>query len=534
MINNVLNSMLKKQKGAIILMFLVFLPMMLAFAGLAIDFGYIYVEKTKLQNAADAAALAGVPYLKSGEKAISEYVAGMLLGNSFTPTSRAGSDENLSKDANWKMRYERTKQLQDPVIVVDSPMDADRLRVSLFKTIKLIFLPIVSNDLASVDLTTTAVAENFNASSPAPAPDPTPKARSASSASSDRLSEEFAIIALEKFSVGVGFAGGDQGFVNIPSFRSAYVTNDRYHYGDFNKYLTQSVYTKKLSISAGSQLRIGQGGILYIDTKPPTSNYSLKDINANGLVVENHSDISDDSSKISTVTKFASDVEKDGRSLFQINSEKTNGEDVIKYEVNEENFVVTNAMLAATGKVSEDGFVKVPIVFYVPDSYWKTHTKVPTIHFNVSAVKEHPKGAEYTYDFQAPIIAEGANLILAGEYYVENNIGYIAEDFTRYSGDVYCLTDSNKRGGDLIVSVKVRYPAKSHDSSTLDYHYVKEFRGIVYANSINIEGFNVFKRHMFRKALIANNVTFSASEGSGDFAHKFELLPVTKKIRLVE
>lgn len=57
-----------KEKGAIIVFTALLLPFMMICVGLAFDLGNLYVHKTRLQNAADAAALAGArAYAASGE-----------------------------------------------------------------------------------------------------------------------------------------------------------------------------------------------------------------------------------------------------------------------------------------------------------------------------------------------------------------------------------------------------------------------------------------------------------------------------------
>jgi Flp pilus assembly protein TadG len=48
----------KKQKGAVAIIAALSLPILIGFAGLALDLGRLYVEKTELQNASDACALA--------------------------------------------------------------------------------------------------------------------------------------------------------------------------------------------------------------------------------------------------------------------------------------------------------------------------------------------------------------------------------------------------------------------------------------------------------------------------------------------
>lgn len=54
---------IKLQQGSSIVAAMLFLPVMLAFFALAIDIGYYYVVRNELQNAADAAALAGAENL---------------------------------------------------------------------------------------------------------------------------------------------------------------------------------------------------------------------------------------------------------------------------------------------------------------------------------------------------------------------------------------------------------------------------------------------------------------------------------------
>lgn len=57
----------KKQKGAVTVMAAVMLPVVLAFTGIAVDIGRLYVEKAKLQNLADAAATAALVQMKKPE-----------------------------------------------------------------------------------------------------------------------------------------------------------------------------------------------------------------------------------------------------------------------------------------------------------------------------------------------------------------------------------------------------------------------------------------------------------------------------------
>ena len=57
------------QKGAVLVFFALLLPIIVFFGGMAIDFGRAYMYKSQLQNAADAAALAGVTAAAARNKA---------------------------------------------------------------------------------------------------------------------------------------------------------------------------------------------------------------------------------------------------------------------------------------------------------------------------------------------------------------------------------------------------------------------------------------------------------------------------------
>lgn len=74
----------KKQKGAVMIMTAILMPIILAFTGIAVDIGRLYVEKAKLQNLADAAATAALVELKKTE----HYVNG---SGSLTPNIPIGA-----------------------------------------------------------------------------------------------------------------------------------------------------------------------------------------------------------------------------------------------------------------------------------------------------------------------------------------------------------------------------------------------------------------------------------------------------------
>ena len=60
-------SIFKKQKGAVTIITAVMLPVILAFTGIAVDIGRLYMEKAKLQNLADAAATSALVEMRKTE-----------------------------------------------------------------------------------------------------------------------------------------------------------------------------------------------------------------------------------------------------------------------------------------------------------------------------------------------------------------------------------------------------------------------------------------------------------------------------------
>lgn len=62
-------AILKSQKGMAMVYFALLMVVFFAFLGLAVDVGYMYLTRGQLQNAADAAALAGASRLVAGETA---------------------------------------------------------------------------------------------------------------------------------------------------------------------------------------------------------------------------------------------------------------------------------------------------------------------------------------------------------------------------------------------------------------------------------------------------------------------------------
>lgn len=103
------------QKGAILVLFAITFPFLMAFSAIAVDLGTVYVQRVHLQNAADAAALAGAWQLgnSSDDPAVNSAVS-YTAKNSPSDITVTSSDStmpsaekqiNLSSDINRKSSY---------------------------------------------------------------------------------------------------------------------------------------------------------------------------------------------------------------------------------------------------------------------------------------------------------------------------------------------------------------------------------------------------------------------------------------------
>lgn len=83
----------KKQKGQSLIFFAASAPILCAFIGAAMDFGWMYYNQSRLQNAADAAATAGANSLLEDEMPLSDYSYTTLIA-----TNDAGLQEMASSN----------------------------------------------------------------------------------------------------------------------------------------------------------------------------------------------------------------------------------------------------------------------------------------------------------------------------------------------------------------------------------------------------------------------------------------------------
>lgn len=142
----------KSQRGAVIVLFALLLPVLFGFMGLGIDVGLAYVEKGKVQDIADAAALAGAAKLSANgnnnmdaiEAAVKRYVEangialgenGMLLKNA----DKWDDKETLAPRQDALVAYGVVRVTNSEGVAVD------RVRVRVTKRVPTFFVNVLGN-----------------------------------------------------------------------------------------------------------------------------------------------------------------------------------------------------------------------------------------------------------------------------------------------------------------------------------------------------------------------------------------------------
>src|SRR3989304_6288142 len=75
----------QREKGQTLIMFVLLLAVLLGFVALAVDIGLYLHERRQLQNSADAAALAGVPYLPDSPGTAQSTALAWAANNGIAP-----------------------------------------------------------------------------------------------------------------------------------------------------------------------------------------------------------------------------------------------------------------------------------------------------------------------------------------------------------------------------------------------------------------------------------------------------------------
>lgn len=148
-----LNRTIKKsQRGAVIVLFALLLPVLFGFMGLGIDVGLAYVEKGKVQDIADAAALAGAAKLSADgpndmnaiKVAVKSYVEanGIALGKNgmlFKEADKWDAKETLAPGQDALVAYGVVSVTNSEGVAVD------RVRVRVTKRVPTFFVNVLGD-----------------------------------------------------------------------------------------------------------------------------------------------------------------------------------------------------------------------------------------------------------------------------------------------------------------------------------------------------------------------------------------------------
>lgn len=169
-----------KQRGAIMVFFAILVPLFLGVIGLAVDAGFLYMQKAKLQDVADATALAGAGHLKDEnrkeqvEKAIVAFAGANGYGkdkdeavsSKFPELGDKVDDSNvtLEENAAWKIAYAIDTGMEDK----DAKKGElrDHVRVVILKRVPTFFIRMLFPEQNEVVVKAVAAAEYVEGEEP--------------------------------------------------------------------------------------------------------------------------------------------------------------------------------------------------------------------------------------------------------------------------------------------------------------------------------------------------------------------------------
>lgn len=166
-----------KQRGAIMVFFAILVPLFLGVIGLAVDAGFLYMQKAKLQDVADATALAGAGHLKDEnskeqvEKAIVAFAGANgyvkdedeAVSSKFPELLGKPDDTNvtLEENAAWKIAYAIDKNVNDK-----DGVQRDHVRVVILKRVPTFFIRMLFPEQNEVVVKAVAAAEYVEGEEP--------------------------------------------------------------------------------------------------------------------------------------------------------------------------------------------------------------------------------------------------------------------------------------------------------------------------------------------------------------------------------
>lgn len=155
-----------KQRGAIMVFFAILVPLFLGVIGLAVDAGFLYMQKAKLQDVADATALAGAGHLKDDnrEAQVESAVVAFAGANGYKDKDEAASSNflqladpssvTLEENADWKIAYAIDTNVTDK-----DGKQRDHVRVVILKRVPTFFIRMLFPEQKEVVVKAVAAAE---------------------------------------------------------------------------------------------------------------------------------------------------------------------------------------------------------------------------------------------------------------------------------------------------------------------------------------------------------------------------------------
>ncbi|MGM9583512.1 MAG: pilus assembly protein TadG-related protein, partial [Phascolarctobacterium sp.] len=160
------------QRGAIMVLFAVLLPVLCGFMGFSVDLGLAYVERGKMQDIADAAALAGAAHLNDEDRdttiadAVKAYAEanGLKLDNKDLVEKKTDSDWNtadtLAKGQDVIVAYGVVS------VAKDGGEPKERVRVRITKRAPLFFFNVLGDFSDGIVVAAKAAAEGNTGDKP--------------------------------------------------------------------------------------------------------------------------------------------------------------------------------------------------------------------------------------------------------------------------------------------------------------------------------------------------------------------------------
>ena len=171
-----------KQRGAIMVFFAILVPLFLGAIGLAVDAGFLYMQKAKLQDVADATALAGAGHLKdeNREEQVESAVVAFAGANGYGKDKDEAKSSNfqeladkadassvtLEENAAWKIAYAIDTGMEDK----DAKKGElrDHVRVVILKRVPTFFIRMLFPEQQEVVVKAVAAAEYVEGEEPEP------------------------------------------------------------------------------------------------------------------------------------------------------------------------------------------------------------------------------------------------------------------------------------------------------------------------------------------------------------------------------